>query len=123
MGFAVATHYCGGMAVESKLVFGDHNLDCGMADMDQKPCTTDPSTLPEIKKKPCCENEYQSLDVEDDYKPSIVYSGISLDFVVAFTYAFFDWTGPSQSLSSQYANYYPPPIEQDIAVLYQVFRI
>ena len=121
MGFAVATHYCGGMAVESQLVFGHEALDCGMANMD-KGCETPPEGT-HLSKKPCCENKYQSLDTEDDFKPTIAQSMVNVDFVAAFVITFLHLPISSTDEEPQYANYSPPLIDQDISVLHQVFLI
>ncbi len=123
MGFAVATHYCGGLAVESQIVMGNAVLDCGMANMDQQPCESMPSQKPEIRKKPCCQNEYQSLDVEDDFKQTIVQSTVNVEFVAAFIVSFLQVSLASENEAPQFANYSPPLIDQDISVLHQVFLI
>ena len=128
MGLAIATHYCGGMAVESKLMLGHEPLDCGMAtvdtaDMDEQPCQSEQTHALQFTKTPCCENEYQSLDVEDDYELTVVQPSLNFEFVAAFAVSFLKATFLTEIPSPQYANYSPPLIEQDIAVLYQVFRI
>ena len=121
MGFAIATHYCGGMAVESQLVFGHEALNCGMANMD-KGCETQPEGM-HLSKKSCCENKYQSLDTEDDFKPTIAQSMVNVDFVAAFVITFLHLPISSTDEEPQYANYSPPLINQDISVLHQVFLI
>ncbi|WP_456459132.1 HYC_CC_PP family protein [Reichenbachiella sp.] len=122
MGFAVATHYCGGLAVESKVVLGHETLDCGMANMD-KDCKTPPLEGMHLSKKPCCENKYQSIDTEDDFKPTIIQSTVNVEFVAAFIVTFLHLPISSTNEESQYANYSPPLIDQDISVLHQVFLI
>ncbi|WKN45395.1 HYC_CC_PP family protein [Tunicatimonas pelagia] len=136
MGFAIAIHYCGGMAVESKLMYGHDPLDCGMATMDMAEmdnvdtATVDKQFCPselthelQLTKTPCCENEYQSLDVDGDYEPTVVQPSLNLAFVAAFAVSFLEIAFPTKTLTSRYADYSPPLIEQDISVLYQVFRI
>jgi hypothetical protein len=133
MGLAIATHYCGGMAVESKLMLGHEPLDCGMTDMDmatvdmgnmdEQPCQSEQTHAIQLKKTPCCENEYQSLDVEGDYELKVVQPSLNLEFVAVFAVSFLRIAFPTEIPSPQYANYSPPLIDQDIAILYQVFRI
>lgn len=94
-----------------------------MANMDQQPCESMPSQKPEVKKKPCCENKYQSLDTEDDFKPTIVQSSVNVEFVAAFIVTFLHLPLSSTDEELQYANYSPPLIDQDIPVLHQVFLI
>ncbi len=122
MGFAMATHYCGGLAVESKVVFGHEALDCGMAKMDQQSCQTLPPQKPGVKKTPCCQNKYQSLDIEDGFKPTIVQTTFNVDFVAAFIVT--SLHSPVYFYEEpQYTNYSPPLINRDIPVLHQIFLI
>jgi len=123
LGLAIATHYCGGTAVESQLVHGHEILDCGMNNMDEQPCPSEQIHALQLKKTPCCENEYQSLDLEDDYELTVPQLSLSLEFIAAFAVSFLTVVFPSENQPSQYANYSPPLIEQDIAILYQVFLI
>lgn len=122
LGFAIATHYCGGTAVESKLILGNENLDCGM-NVEKQPCQSEQSHASQLKKVPCCENKYQSLDLESDYELTVLQPNISLEFIAAFAVSFLSIIFPSENDTAQYADYSPPPIEQDIAILYQVFLI
>ncbi|MEP2026175.1 MAG: hypothetical protein ABJH98_07745 [Reichenbachiella sp.] len=121
-GFSLATHYCSGLAVESKVVLGHRALDCGMDNMD-KACEKDSPIGIQIKDGQCCENTYQSLEIEDDFKPSIAQSHVNVEFVAAFVISFFHLSISSIDEEPQYANYSPPLIDQDISVLHQVFRI
>lgn len=121
MGFALATHYCGGLAVESELVIGNTVLDCGMADMEIG-CEVNSPLTTQIEKMTCCDNQYQSLDIDDDYKLS-VQSEINIDFVAAFFVTFFEFSFSSENEEDQYANYSPPILESDIPILHQVFLI
>jgi hypothetical protein len=122
MGFALATHYCGGLAVESQIVMGNTVLDCGMADM-YKGCKSDSPLAIHIKKMPCCENQYQSLDIDDDYKRTIFQSNVNIDFIASFIVSFFQVSLFSENKENQYANYLPPLLECDVTVLHQVFLI
>ena len=51
MGFTMATHYCGGHAVETALVIDEAHIDCGM-ESEEEPCAN-----PVVKSNNCCENE------------------------------------------------------------------
>ena len=116
----MATHYCGGLAVKTKLVLGNAMIDCGMK--MEKECESKESKDLTLTKSPCCQNEYQSLDVEDDFKPNFVQT-LNVDFVAAFVVAFFYLPLTSTEEKPQYANYSPPLIDQDRSVLHQVFLI
>lgn len=121
IGLTMATHYCGGQAVVSEVMFGSDHLDCGMPDMDTD-CESEKGI--HYKATPCCENHYQSLDVEDDYHQSkIVQHNINIDFAIAFVHAFLNIELFPEVDKPQYANYSPPLLLRDISVLNQVFII
>ena len=121
LGFSVGTHYCMGHAVESKLMIGHEHLDCGMGDMD-KGCERKSDKETHLDKKPCCENEYLSIDVEDEFKPSVEHSLPNLDFVAAFVVSYLDLFSTDQELP-QYSVYDPSLVTWDISILHQVFLI
>ncbi|MGB3467114.1 MAG: hypothetical protein WBA74_17670 [Cyclobacteriaceae bacterium] len=121
LGFAVATHYCGGMAVKTQLVLGHEVLDCGMASINKSCKKSIEGTY--LNNKPCCQNVHQSIDTEDDFKPTIIQSTVNVEFVAAFIVTFLHLPISSVNEESQYANYSPPLIDQDISVLHQVFLI
>jgi hypothetical protein len=72
---------------------------------------------------PCCENQYQSLDIDDDYKRTIFQSNVNIDFIASFIVSFFQVSLFSENKENQYANYLPPLLECDVTVLHQVFLI
>ncbi|HNP16915.1 MAG TPA: hypothetical protein PKL31_00670 [Fulvivirga sp.] len=121
-GFAMVTHYCGGMAMETQIVVGHTELHCGMSDMESG-CETESSKENQFKKKPCCENEYQSLKVEDEFQAQVIGSSMSLEFVAAFFATFIGITYSFEADKTEYKNYSPPLIERDIPVLVQSFLI
>jgi hypothetical protein len=121
-GFAMATHYCGGLVMATQIVVGHIQLHCGMSNM-VKDCDTDVSEKNHNKKKPCCENEYQSLDQEDEFQPQVMYSSISLEFVPDFFNTLIERSYALENDKVAYSNYSPPLIEGDIQVLVQSFLI
>ncbi|ADR22096.1 hypothetical protein MATR_02670 [Marivirga tractuosa] len=121
-GLAVATHYCGGSAVESQFVLGHAELNCGMSDMD-KICENGSSEEKQIKKKPCCENEYQSLEMADEFQHQVFGSSLNLEFISTFVVTFTGRSFLSTKHKAEFTNYAPPLIERDIPVLVQSFLI
>lgn len=121
MGFSVATHFCGGHAVKSKLVFGDKTLDCGMNKMDTS-CETDLGTTT-IKQKSCCENQYMSLDVEDDFQRTIAQPRIDVNFVFTFVYTYFELLTSNFQQEAAFGDYSPPLRNRNVQVLFQTFLI
>jgi hypothetical protein len=120
-GFAIATHYCGGHSVKSSLVLGNAAIDCGMK-MD-KGCESKETHGVELSKVPCCQNEYQSLDVKDDYKPTLTQTSVNVEFVASFIISFFLFPLSIDSRGSEYADYSPPFLERDTPTLHQVFLL
>ncbi|MEQ6166957.1 HYC_CC_PP family protein [Ekhidna sp. MALMAid0563] len=121
LGFAVGTHFCGGLAVEAKLMIGHEHLDCGMADMDKK-CEGKSDGKTYLDKMPCCENEYLSIEVEDEFKPTLEQSTLNFEFVAAFVVSYLDVFSVDE-VNPQYTEYDPPLVTEDISTLHQVFII
>ncbi|MEP1033163.1 hypothetical protein [Ekhidna sp.] len=121
LGFAVGTHFCGGLAVEAKLMIGHEHLDCGMADMD-KECEGKSEGKTYLDKVPCCDNEYLSIEVEDEFKPSFEQTAFNFEFVAAFAVLYLDIISVDQQ-NPQYTEYDPPLVTKDIPILHQVFII
>lgn len=119
VGLAMVTHFCGGQAVKSQLVIGHGNLDCGMADMNM--ATEQKSTGMDYASSGCCEDQYQSFEIEDDFNH--LQLSINLDFVAAFVHAFLDVVVLSEEDHPQYAHYSPPLLLRDIPILNQTFII
>jgi hypothetical protein len=108
-----------GRAIDNELMIGIHELSCGMMDMDAN-CET--SGI-KIMAPGCCDNEFVSIDIEDDYQPVSVQFSIKPTFLFAFTYTFlFDYQNNNEP-SLAYADHHPPPLEQDYQSLYQSFLL
>lgn len=120
MGFSIATHYCGGHVVKSKLVFGDKSLDCGMEKMDED-CEIGTETS--ITKKSCCENHFLSLGVEDGYQETLAQSQINVNFVFTFVYTYFELLSSNFQQEIAFGDYSPPLRNGDVQVLFQTFLI
>lgn len=120
MGFSMTTHYCGGHAVKSKLVLGDKSLDCGMEKMDEN-CETSSETS--ITKKACCENHFMSLNVENEFQPTIAQPSLDVNFVFTFIYTYFELLTSNSQQEVAFGDYSLPLAQKDIIILFQNFRI
>jgi len=114
----MATHSCEGQIVESKIVIGKTILDCGMMDESK-------SESSNSLNKNCCHNQYQSLQVNDDFggNTNIELPSVQAYFLPAFVYTFLL---PQQLVSDNLVeglDYSPPHYKQDLSVLLQNFRI
>ena len=122
MGFIVATHYCGEYMVSSELTIGDKHVDCGMEDMTSS-CDDESSTHDVTISKTCCENEYKSLQIDDDYQKVIAQTGIDYKFVYAFVYTFLPAHVSEKSTSTAFSERPPTLLKQSLQVLFQTFLI
>lgn len=120
MGFSMTTHYCGGHAVKSKLVLGDKSLDCGMEKMDEN-CETGSETS--ITKKACCENHFMSLNVENEFQPTIAQPSLDVNFVFTFVYTYLELFSSNIEHETSYREYTPPFRDIDVHVMFQSFLI
>jgi hypothetical protein len=121
-GFALNTHYCGGEAVESSLSIGIAHLDCGMTET-KKDCESGASHTNQIDRKPCCENEHQSFQLEDDFELQSDSNPIHPVFIIAFVDSFVQTIIDVPSIEIFSANFSPPLPKQDKQVLFQSFLL
>ena len=119
MGITFSTHYCMGHAVDSELMIGMHELSCGMMDTDAS-CET---TGTNIMAPGCCDNEFVSIEIEDDYQVAKTKYSFESNFLFAFAFTYlFDHLHKVER-STAHADHHPPPLEQDYQSLYQSFLL
>jgi hypothetical protein len=124
MSFTIGTHFCGGKAIETKLILGETNLGCEMTEMNSY-CELhqSPDTNKLILKNiPCCDNEFKTIQPTDEYIKEADTQVIDFVFTITFIYTqlklnFFP--KPIQKFNSK--NISPP--EKDIQILFQTFLI
>lgn len=121
VGLTLASHYCGGKAVESQLMIGANNLDCGMPDMDAT-CTNNGATNT-FQPIPCCENHFTTVSLKDGFTASSLITIPNAIFIQAFVTSFIDFSFARESLTDDYFTYLPPVTRPDISILFQVFRL
>ena len=121
VGITLASHYCGGHVVESQLMIGANDLDCGMPDMGAT-CESDGSANT-IQPIPCCENHYTTVSVKDGFTTSSLITAPNAIFIQAFVATFIDFSFVREFLSDDFFTYLPPIPRQNITILFQVFRI
>lgn len=121
MGITFSTHYCMGRAVDNELVIGMHELSCGMMDLDNS-CESE-AIGPEFMAPDCCDNEFLSIETEDDYQIPTEQISLESQFVLAFTYTFLFDLQKNITAKVAFADNHPPPLEQDYQSLYQSFLL
>lgn len=76
-----------------------------------------------MKKRGCCENESFSMDTDDNYQPSVHHLDVNAHFYIPFVYAFILQLVPQTDVQLAFRDYSPPPLQQDVLVLFQTFLI
>lgn len=121
-GFTLNTHFCGGIAVKTSFSFGLHNPDCGMDDTTEN-CEAPSSQSNHLKTKPCCENQHQLLNLDENANLHSVSTSFSTSFFIAFVHSFI---APilfvEQRVIDNFSFLYPKP-DKDLKVLFQSFLI
>lgn len=118
LGLTFATHYCGGHAMESTLALGHVNLDCGMG-MDH----SDSMNGNVIKNNDCCENQYISVEVDDQFNSSIQKISFESKFVVTLAYTLINRPVFEKAKKATFSDYSPPPLIPNLQVEYQTFLL
>src|SRR5690554_4770786 len=80
VGFAMNTHFCGGLAVEQSLSFHFEVLDCGM-DMETD-CKSEPAKEA-VKAKACCENQHEFHQLDEDLIKQAVNASLDVKQTIA----------------------------------------
>jgi hypothetical protein len=122
VGFAMNTHFCGGVAVKTSFTIGLHNPNCGMPDMDEK-CPPLPISEAQVKPKPCCENQHQLVHLDDT--GDLPSSNISFNptFIHAFVQAFLQPNSTVEQVSIRSTDFLHPLPDKELEVLFQSFLI
>lgn len=64
LNLAVSSHFCMGKKVKTALSIGEKEVSCGM--QKAKTCK-EISSKHQIKKSPCCADEFLSFDLDKDF--------------------------------------------------------
>ena len=116
-GFTISSHKCGGEIHKQSLDFVAVDLNCGMEASNKGPCENS------LIKDNCCQNEFQSFKVTDEFQTTTEEVKLHPQFLIAFTTTFFNLISVENNTYNKYSNYSPPLPEKDIPVLIQSFRI
>ncbi|MBE0655307.1 MAG: hypothetical protein IH594_16015 [Bacteroidales bacterium] len=125
MSFIIGTHFCGGEAIETKIMLGKTHLGCGMMDIDLS-CEDSGKTgnhPVRFNNLPCCENEFQIIQVTEEFVKDAILDSFNVDFAAAFLATLLNGDLIPNSTIQFYTDYSPPPLEKDVQVLFQTFLI
>jgi len=117
LSIAIEKHFCGDYLVDISY-FGDAK-SCA-SEFDNDNCETKI-----IKKKPCCSDELEHIQGQDELKFDLDKTSIVKPyFIFAFIVSkYFLFETPLQQLIVLFKNYSPPEVLFDIQVLFEVFII
>ncbi|MCP4460079.1 MAG: hypothetical protein GY816_18955 [Cytophagales bacterium] len=106
--------------MNSAVAIGHIDLDCGMGSMDEH--SDDLSQEPAFRSQPCCDNEYVSVEVDDQFNPQF---GLEIsDFQLVSSSLLYELPALKSELSNSIIYYHnPPPTDVEVVILHQVFRI
>ena len=96
-----------------------HELTCGMEGMDMS-CE---STGTDIMEPGCCDNDFISINTDEDYQVVKTEFTLGANFLFAFAYSFLFDHLKNIEPSIAYTDHHPPPREQDYLALYQSFLL
>ena len=118
----IGTHYCRGQAVDTKILIGEAHLGCGMADMDES-CDVSGTWDLSYNTPTCCENHYEALPASDDFLKDAPHLNVIVGLIAALADPVLSVELLSKKAHQSYIDYLPPPLEKDVQVLFQTFKI
>jgi hypothetical protein len=124
VGISVATHFCGGEYVTTKIAVGEAQADCGMATNDML-CGENSTENPETIKAACCTNHVTNMSTGTDFEQLKNFETLAASMLIIGWFNIS--TNPSlfsnATLKSRAHHYATPLTIQDIPVLFQSFLI
>lgn len=125
MSFTIGTHFCGGEAIESKIMMGKTHLGCGMTDTEDSCSDSENPNLTgeSFDKTPCCENKYQTVQSPHEFLEIAAYPTFNVDLAIAIVYSKLNLDLFPESTHKHFKEYSSPLIEKDIQELFQAYLI
>jgi len=102
----------------SKITLGEPHLSCGMM-MENSNCGDE-----YMEGHHCCDNQYTNVDLDDNFAKTSFDLQLNPNFVAAFFSIFVLQQVENYDQNLDYfTDYFPPPLEEDLLVLYETFLI
>jgi len=111
-------HYCGGEFVKSEISILPQTLSCGMK---HERIENGNDETPSFKRL-CCSSERSNFQLDDDY---VKYESQAIALIGDFSFpeAVFTVEAFIEETKYEFLGYSPPPVYEDIVILYQSFLI
>jgi hypothetical protein len=125
MYLTIGTHFCGGQAVNTQIVFGSTHLGCEMQGKKEPLDGREKGESDKIafSSVPCCQYEYQIISSMHEF----IYKACHIDIAVNIAVASLNSTETldltQKSTHHFFKKYDSPHIKKDVQVLFQTFLI
>ena len=121
-GIGYTQHFCGGMEMMAVVTLGEKHLSCGMdEDFPDSDCGDEKATA---ETHDCCKNHITKIQTDDNFAKASFDLNLNKTFVAAFVSVFqLDEVEITSTHKTFFADYNPPPLEQDLNILYENFLI
>jgi thiamine biosynthesis protein ThiC len=121
-GIGYAQHFCSGMEMMAKITLGEKHLSCGMEeDASASDCGNETAAA---EAHDCCKNHITKIHTDDNFAKASFDLKFSKSFVATFVSVFILQEVEIASIEKTFfADYSPPPLEQNLNILYETFLI
>ncbi len=119
-GITYAQHFCSGEEIASEFTFGEKFLSCGMEVNMETSCDSGKV----MNGDSCCLNHFTTIDTDENFAKASFDKSFN-KVVSASPISEFTFHEVEQASFQKifFADYTPPPREQDLNILYLNFRI
>lgn len=119
-GIGYGQHFCGDHLMKAMLAFSEATLDCGME--QAAPICNDGKTQI-LHKDTCCHTELHQVQTDTNFNGAQTHFEVASNFFAILPPVFTLFKIESRVKIEKPTCYYPPPLQKNIRVLYQVFLI
>ncbi|GAB5399024.1 MAG: hypothetical protein Aureis2KO_06090 [Aureisphaera sp.] len=117
-GVTYAQHFCGEYEMMAKVTLGQEVLSCCMVAMDSG-CEDESA-----EDHGCCDNKYTQVDIDDNFADASFDIQLEPAFVASFVAVFVLQQDPDLDNNPDFfKDYSPPPLEDNLHVLYESYLI
>jgi len=110
-----------GTEMESAIGFSTTEIECEMA--KKKPTCHSEKQSSNHEENDCCDEQFELVVLDQDLQKAQLALDYSPEFVVSLVYTFLGVSFFSIENQTNYQNYPPPILRQDLQVLHQSFLI
>lgn len=119
-GIAYAQHFCSGTEMASQITLGEKFLSCGMEECGDPSCDDNSN----IAEDHCCQNHFTQIDTDENFAKASFEIKFQKFFIANIPAVFVPEAVEIVSIEKTFfAEYNPPPLEQDLNILYDTFLI